>query len=116
MVKIRPSVARDALSACIAQADCVVVPSLTEGFGFSALEACQIGTPLIYSDGGSLPEVAFGRCRHFKNRDAGDLAEKLQMAVSGDARAFRMVPEKNFTQEAMLAGLENLYKEILKKC
>ena len=35
----------------------VVFPSLFEGFGLPALEAMQLGAPLIASDAGSLPEV-----------------------------------------------------------
>jgi glycosyltransferase involved in cell wall biosynthesis len=115
IVRIRGSVSRADLEACIAQADCVVVPSMTEGFGFSALEACQIGTPLIYSDGGSLPEVAYGRCRSFHNRDAEDLARKLTAVIRGDVRAFRTIEEKDFTKEAMLGGLEAIYREIRAK-
>ncbi|MBR3515579.1 MAG: glycosyltransferase family 4 protein [Lachnospiraceae bacterium] len=115
VVRIRDSVTREELTACIAQADCVVVPSLTEGFGFSALEACQIGTPLIYSDGGSLPEVAYGRCRSFRNRNASHLAGRLAAVIREDPRAFRKVPEKHFTDEEMLGSLEEIYYEISQK-
>lgn len=111
-VVIKPSVKREELGACIAGSDVVVVPSLTEGFGFSALEACQIGSRLIYSDGGSLPEVAFGRCKSFKNRDYNDLADKLKMAITDFDNAFDNVPEKTFTYEEMIGGIEGLYKEL----
>ena len=94
----------------------MVVPSLTEGFGFSALETCQIGTPLIYSDGGSLPEVAYGKCRSFKNRDANDLADKLQAVIEGREDAFEEVPEKTFPMEDMLGGIEEIYNEMVTKC
>ncbi len=115
-VRVRPSLSREDLGACIKQADCVVVPSLTEGFGFSALETCQSGTALIYSDGGSLPEVAYGRCRSFKNRDANDLADKLQAVIEGDPDAFEIVPEKTFPMEDMLGGIEEIYNEMVKTC
>ncbi len=115
-VRVRPSLPREDLVACIKQADCVVVPSLTEGFGFSALETCQSGTPLIYSDGGSLPEVAYGKCRSFKNRDSSDLADKLQAVIEGAEDAFEEIPEKSFTKEEFLGGIEEIYNEMVKKC
>jgi len=51
---------RKTLSEYIRQADCVVVPSLTEGFGFAALEACVLGKKVVATNAGSLPEVIFG--------------------------------------------------------
>ena len=41
----------------IKNAACVLVPSLHEGFGRVALEAMALGTPVIASDRGALPEV-----------------------------------------------------------
>lgn len=116
IVRICDSVERKDLEACIRQADTVVVPSLTEGFGFSALEACQIGTRLIYSDGGSLPEVAYGTCRSFKNRDVMDLADKLIAVIEDKEDAFLNIPEKMFTYEEMLNGIIRIYEEAVKRC
>jgi len=49
------------LPAYIKMADCVVIPSLSEGFGFAAAECSAIGTPIVVSHVGSLPEVVSGR-------------------------------------------------------
>jgi D-inositol-3-phosphate glycosyltransferase len=54
-------VPRKELPGYIAAADCVVVPSLSEGFGFSAAEACAMGKPVVASNVASLPEVVSGR-------------------------------------------------------
>lgn len=43
--------------ALIAAAEVLVLPSVDEGFGFPALEAMSVGTAVIASDSGSLPEV-----------------------------------------------------------
>ena len=115
IVTIRDSVGRAELSSCINDADCIVVPSLTEGFGFSALEACQSGTPLICSDGGSLPEVVYGKCVFFRNRDAADLAKVIEKALIHGEDAFAMIPEKDFSYDKMLGGIEKIYYDLMDK-
>ncbi len=45
------------LAALYTAADALVVTSYYEGFGFPPLEAMACGTPVVSSDGGSLPEV-----------------------------------------------------------
>jgi glycosyltransferase involved in cell wall biosynthesis len=45
------------LAALYRGAEAVVVPSLREGFGFTALEAMASGTPVVVSNTSSLPEV-----------------------------------------------------------
>jgi glycosyltransferase involved in cell wall biosynthesis len=50
-------ISRDLLTMLTAGARAVLVPSITEGFGLSALEAMSLGTPVIASTGGALPEV-----------------------------------------------------------
>ena len=46
------------LPALYTGADCVLLPSLYEGFGFPVLEAMACGTPVVCSNVSSLPEVA----------------------------------------------------------
>jgi len=41
-------------------AELYVTPSPYEGFGFPLLEAMACGTPVVYADAGSLPEIAGG--------------------------------------------------------
>ena len=45
------------VDALVAAADVLVLPSLDEGFGIPALEAMSVGTAVVTSDAGSLPEV-----------------------------------------------------------
>lgn len=54
-------VARENLPYYIQASDCVVVPSLNEGFGFTCVEACAMGKPVVATNVGSLPEVIFGK-------------------------------------------------------
>ena len=47
----------DDVAALMANASAFCLPSLMEGFGFTALEAMAAGVPVVVSDRGSLPEV-----------------------------------------------------------
>jgi glycosyltransferase involved in cell wall biosynthesis len=48
---------QETTEAIVAAADVLVLPSLDEGFGFPALEAMHVGTAVVASTAGSLPEV-----------------------------------------------------------
>ena len=48
------------LDALMSQAQCMIYPSLYEGFGIPVLEAMRAGTPVITSNLTALPEVAGG--------------------------------------------------------
>lgn len=50
-------VKQEELPEYILAADCVVVPSLSEGFGYSAVEASLLGVPVVATKVGALPEV-----------------------------------------------------------
>jgi glycosyltransferase involved in cell wall biosynthesis len=62
----------DRLRKLYREAIAVVVPSRAEGFGLPALEAMAVGTPVVSSGGGALPEVT------------GDAAQLVE-AANGDA-------------------------------
>lgn len=88
----------------------LIVPSLTEGFGFVAAETCTLGVPIISSNAGSLPEVVSGKALFFKSGDKNDLAEKIMLATENK---FENIPEKVFDWEKSISEIEKMYKEIL---
>lgn len=68
----------------LSSAYCVIVPSLTEGFGFSAYQACCIGKKIIATDAGSLPEVVSGPSIVVPRGKAQPLAAAIQAATRGE--------------------------------
>ena len=54
-VKVIHSVPYEQLGNYLLAADCAVVPSIAEGFGYSAVEACTMNIPLVATNVGSLP-------------------------------------------------------------
>ena len=64
---------RSELQSYIAASDCIVVPSLSESFGFAAAEACAMGKPIVASNVASLPEVVSARFILIEPGDTGKM-------------------------------------------
>jgi glycosyltransferase involved in cell wall biosynthesis len=70
---------------------CVVVPSLYEGFSMPALEAQNLGAPLIASDIPALREVAGDGALFFPADDPEHLARLILTVIDDGAEAARLV-------------------------
>ena len=105
-------VPRDELPAYIAAADCVIVPSLSEGFGFSAAEACAMGKPVIASDTASLPEVVSGIYTLIEPKDAPSIANAVEQVYN---RQFSSYEKKLFTWAACISAYEEIYHQLIPK-
>lgn len=79
-------VPRNDLPGYIAASDCVVVPSLSEGFGFTAAEACAMGKPVVASNVASLPEVVSGRYILVEPRNPESIARAVIDIYNGNAK------------------------------
>ena len=64
--------------------DCVIVPSLNEGFGFTCAEACAMGKPVVATTAGSLPEVISGKFVSIPPQDSGAIADAVERVFAGD--------------------------------
>ncbi len=111
IVKIIPSLPYQELGTVIRTADAVIIPSLSEGFGYSALEANSVGTPLVASNAASLPEVVSGKHLFFNSKDTHDLAEKVALAAK---KKYQQTPLKRFEWEDCIQGYLRAYTELLK--
>ncbi len=60
------------------KANAVVIPSFSEGFGFSAAEASALGVAIISSGRGSLPEVVSGKYSEFSPYSGEGLANTMK--------------------------------------
>lgn len=65
--------------------DCVVIPSLSEGFGYSAVEAATLGCPLVVTAGHVFEEVLGDRAHYVPPDDP----ERLAVAIRETAWAPR---------------------------
>ena len=74
------------LAALYRSATVVAVPSITEGFGLPVIEALSYGTPVVASNGGTLPEAAAGHAALVAPDDIGGW---VQAIVAHDHAAHR---------------------------
>lgn len=111
-VAVQEAARYDELPGLRKAATAVIVPSLTEGFGFNAAETCAIGTPLITSDADSLPEVISGKVLVFKSGNIESLAEKIILASKGK---FDILPQKSFSWDIATEQMEKIYKKLIKQ-
>ena len=105
------------LPALYSGAAAVVLPSLHESVGFSALEAMACGAALVCSDSGSLPEVVGDAGLRLPSTDVdawtaaldqvvGDQQLRGQLSIAGIAR----VRELSWTKAAL--AYDALYREL----
>ena len=108
-IKVITSIPYDQLRTYVALANCVVVPSLAEGFGYNAVEAIAMGKPVVVSDAGSLPEVVSGKFQIFESKNVGDLAKKVSAVARGGCLRTK---ERKFEWEECIKNYIEIYSRL----
>ena len=85
------------MPALYSAADAFLFPSLYEGFGIPVLEAQRCGTPVLTSNGSSLPEVGGGGALYADPYDVDDMAEGI----------YRLLTEPELTARLTERGYQN---------
>jgi glycosyltransferase involved in cell wall biosynthesis len=75
----------------LTNARALVYPSLDEGFGFPILEAQLVGTPVVASTAGSIPQIAGAAALLSPARDIEALAANLVWIVNNDEMHAKLV-------------------------
>jgi glycosyltransferase involved in cell wall biosynthesis len=94
------TVSTDDLRALYADATLLVLPSLSEGFGYPVLEAMAFGVPVVVSDTSSLPEVAGSAGVLVNPREDQSIAKGIEKLLSDDG--FRKSLSERCRQQAQL--------------
>ncbi len=114
---------REALERAYRDAALVIVPSLFEGFGLPGLEALAVGTPVVASRAGALPEVlgTAGAGRLVAPADPAALAKGIAESLDdwdaehARARAARARIESAYAWPQVAARTEAVYAEVLRR-
>lgn len=107
-----PPVQHSELPDYIMAADCVVVPSISEGFGYTAAEAAAMGKPIIASDTTSLPEVVSGKHILVKPRDSSEIAAAVESVYH---KHYHTTKLKRFTIEKNVNAYLAVYSEFTRE-
>ena len=106
-VIVRPPAPRADLPGYLRGADCVVVPSVSEGFGYAAVEAATLGCRVITTAGHAVEEVVGESVTLVPARDADALAQAIIRAAG--ERATPTPAPKRYTLAAHIAALMRAY-------
>jgi glycosyltransferase involved in cell wall biosynthesis len=101
---------KQALLEEVKSAGAVLIPSLSEGFCFSAAEAVALGVPILSSDRGALPEVVGGKVIGIEPLNSKGLAKAMVHALSGEWENREI---KNFPLELTVKQYLALYNKLL---
>lgn len=72
-------------------AECYVLPSLSEGFGLPGLEAMSHDCPLVSSNATCLPEVYGEAAEYFDPRDTASMQTAISKVIGSKARSKQLV-------------------------
>src|SRR5207249_3764109 len=87
VVDWQPYAPAETLPALYRGARVLLLPSLYEGFGLTALEAMACGTPVVTTNTSSLPEVVGDAALLVDPHDTGPLADALVRVMTDDTLA-----------------------------
>jgi glycosyltransferase involved in cell wall biosynthesis len=108
-VRFLPSQPLERLVQIVKGADCIAVPSITEGFGYTTLESCASGVPVVASNTTSIPEVVSGAYVYSEPRDAASIADGVIAVHRGE---YKTAPERSFSWSATIDGYEAEYRRL----
>ena len=112
---------QEQISEILSIADLFILPSETESFGLSALEAMACNVPLISTNAGGLPEINIEGKTGFLS-DVGDIEAMAKNAIyilSDDTRLTKfktaaIAQARRFEKQHIIPQYEKLYCDVIK--
>lgn len=117
-VRLTGYLPREALWAAIMNARCVLQLSFYEGYGLTVLEALAVGTPVIASRCGGIPEAGGGSAWLVEPRDRDGAIGTLERVLTGGREVTEQqrrgcVYARDFTWDRAARAVLKLYEEVI---
>ena len=109
MVLLIDPVSRQELGHYLKAADCVIIPSIAEGFGYAVLEACSMGRPVVASNTTSIPEVIGGKYVLVEPKNPEAIARGVAMVYEDKCTASDL---KVFSWERAISEYAGIYEKL----
>jgi glycosyltransferase involved in cell wall biosynthesis len=93
-------------------ADCIVIPSITEGFGYCVTETCALGIPVVTTNTTAIPEVVSGKHVLIPAKDSDAIAKGVLQVYN---KKYVTTPLKKFETIDCVDGYIKTYEELLNK-
>jgi len=107
----------------LAALDVLIVPSYSEGFGLTAIEAMAMGIPVVATRVGGLPEIITHQANGLliAPGDSKDLTKKILWLLDNPVKAEEMIVQgkrtvaDKFTIQGMVDKTQELYEQLTRK-
>jgi len=93
----------------LTSSSCIVIPSYSEGFGFTAAQASAMNIPIISSGKGSLPEVVSGKVITMNGFSSESLNNAMKDALQNK---YDEIPARRFTIDEFVKRHLELYAKL----
>ena len=103
-------VERGKLPLYISAMDCVIVPSLREGFGYAAAEPSAMNVPVVSTNAASLPEVVSGKHLFVPPKNSNAIAKAVIDVSKG---RYKVTKKKKFLLSENIKNYLTVYHELL---
>ena len=97
---------KDELRVLIASCDCVIAPSISEGFWSVHTEAVAMWKILITTNTSAIPEVVSGKVKFIKPANSADIIAAAKSVVKWN---YKKIPNKEFNWDDSVERIERLY-------
>ncbi len=110
-ITIINEVERKKIPVYLTLADYIIIPSITEGFGFTTVEASLLNKKKIVTNTCSIPEVVFGKTIFIEPSDSEEIKKGMKKAIKNE---FINIQKKEFSKQKFIEEYEKEYKKLVK--